>query len=113
MLHTGDQSYEPDLGWLDRIGDHHKVDVLLANCWTQHQVEELPAKNWRNDLTRIIRGVRPRLTITGHEVEMSHGPDHREAYWRSFQILRDLVDPPSLVMGWGEGFHYLDRTHDS
>lgn len=93
VLHTGDQSYEPDLGWIVHIGDHHPVDALLANCWTY-------------DMLRMVRGVRPRLTLTGHEVELSHGPDHREAYWRSFQIFRDVADPPSLVMGWGEGVHY-------
>jgi len=95
VAHTGDQHDEPDLEWIDRIGDHHDVDVLLVNCWT-------------NDMRRMVSGVRPRLTVTGHELEMSHGPDHREAYWRSFQIFRDGAVSPSLVMGWGESFDYVD-----
>jgi len=93
VLHTGDQSGNQDWDWLDRIGDHHKVDVLMVNCWT-------------TDMERVVNGVRPRVVITGHENEMSHAPNHREAYWRSFQMFRDRDKPVAHVLCWGEGVAY-------
>ena len=99
ILHTGDQSGDLDWEWIDGIGDCHHVDVLIANCWT-------------TDMARLIRGVRPGLVITGHETEMSHGPDHREAYWRSFELFRGRHDPPSLVLCWGEGVSYPGEIGD-
>ena len=95
ILHTGDQSGDLDWEWIDAIGDYHRVDVLIANCWT-------------TDMARLVRGVRPGLVVTGHETEMSHGPDHREAYWRSFELFRGKLDPPSLVLCWGEGASYTE-----
>lgn len=91
VMHTGDQSENADWGWLDTVGLHHRVDLLLPNCWT-------------TDMARMVAGVRPRWTVFGHEVEMAHAPDHRESYWRSFQIFRDLDQPRNLVLGWGESF---------
>lgn len=90
ILHTGDQAGNLDWAWIERIGDYYSVDVLLVNCWT-------------TDMWRLVRGVRPRLVITGHETEMTHEPAHREAYWRSFELFRDQTEQPALVLCWGEG----------
>lgn len=96
VMHTGDQSEDLDWAWLDTVGLHHRVDLLLPNCWT-------------TDMTRMVAGVRPRWTVFGHEVEMAHTPDHRESYWRSFQLFRDQETPRNLVLGWGEEV-ILDST---
>ena len=93
LMHTGDQSGDLDWAWLDTIGLHHQVDLLLPNCWT-------------TDMERLVAGVRPQWTVFGHEVEMAHSPDHRESYWRSFQLFRDLAEPQNLVLGWGETVHF-------
>lgn len=89
VMHTGDQSGELDWGWIDSVQQRTHVNLLLPNCWT-------------TDMTRLVRGVQPDWVIFGHEVEMSHTPDHRESYWRSFQLFRDLAKPRNLVLGWGE-----------
>ncbi len=89
VLHTGDQSGDGDWAWLDRVGDDMEVDVLIVNCWT-------------TDMARLVQGVRPQIVVTGHEMEMSHTPDHRESYWRSFQLFRDQQTPPAYTLCWGE-----------
>lgn len=90
FLHTGDQSGDDDWPWIDRVGDRHKVDVLLVNCFT-------------SSFDRVIRGVRPSLVVTGHENEMAHFPDHRETFWRSFQQFRGIESQPMAILCWGEG----------
>ena len=89
VMHTGDQSEDLDWHWIDGVGLHQRVDLLLPNCWS-------------NDLARLVAGVRPRWTIFGHEVEMAHAPSNRESYWRSFQLFRGMAEPRNLVLGWGE-----------
>ncbi len=96
IVHTGDQSWTDgpggDFEWLAEIGRHHRVDVLLPNCWAE-------------GLDRIIRGVAPELIITGHENEMGHSVDHREDYTQTYNRL--VGSPrPAVVMAWGEGYHY-------
>ncbi len=91
VMHTGDQSEDLDWHWIDSVGLHHRVDLLLPNCWS-------------NDMARLVAGVRPRWTIFGHEVEMAHAPSNREGYWRSFQLFRGQEEPRNLVLGWGEEF---------
>lgn len=93
VVHTGDQSEDLDWEWIDTLGIHHSVDLLLPNCWT-------------NDMARVIAGIRPRWTVFGHEVEMAHAPSNRESYWRSFQLFRGQDEPRNLVMGWGESFRF-------
>lgn len=99
----GDQSNDSDFAWIDSVGKHHRVDVLLPNCWT-------------TDIVRTIRGFDPELVITGHENEMGHAIDHREPYWLTYErkVGSDRFggsrligyDDPSLVMTWGEAYHY-------
>ncbi len=96
VIHTGDQ-YAPtpdfsDYKWLDKISTQHQVDVLLVNSWTP-------------SLKRIAEGARPKLLITGHEDEMSHGIAHREGYDQTYDRLF-CVPFPYLVMTWGESFSY-------
>ena len=67
-----------------------KIDALLVNCWT-------------GAIAKAIPGFDPRYVITGHENEMGHTIDHREAYWLSFTKLAN-VDYKYVVMAWGEWF---------
>lgn len=96
VVHTGDQSGTEapggDFDWIAHIGAQHSVDVLMPNCWT-------------TNIQRMIRGVNPRLVITGHENEMGHAVDHREDYTQTYNHLFGSR-APYIVMAWGEAFHY-------
>jgi L-ascorbate metabolism protein UlaG (beta-lactamase superfamily) len=93
VMHTGDQSLIEDFCvWIDRVQDQFEVDVLLPNCWS-------------TDLRRLIDGTQPRLVITGHENEMGHPVDHREAFSKTYAHIAE-EPTPVLVMAWGERYHY-------
>ena len=92
VAHTGDQYNEDDLAWIDRVHDTHRVDVLLLNCWV-------------NAMPRTIAGFAPKQLITGHENEMEHSIDHREAYWMTMEKTRRM-GIGNVLMSWGECFHY-------
>ncbi len=99
----GDQSNDDDFKWIDEVGKHHVVDVLMPNCWT-------------TDIVRVAKGFNPAIIITGHENEMGHSIDHREPYWLTYQRRvgserfggsRDVgYDNPLILMTWGESYHY-------
>lgn len=93
FCHTGDQSNRSDFFWIDEVAQHHKVDVLMPNCWT-------------TDISRMVRGFKPKLVITGHENEMGHSIDHREPYWLTYDRIQN-VNCPLVLMTWGESFHYI------
>ncbi len=96
VVQTGDQSgsEEPggDFDWIAHIGYNHDVDVFLPNCWS-------------TNIKRFIRGVNPKLVITGHENEMGHTVDHREDYTKTYNRLFG-TRYPFIVMTWGESYHY-------
>ena len=92
VAHTGDQYHVEDLEWIDHIRDKMSIDVLLLNCWV-------------NSLERTVKGFNPRLIITGHENEMEHSIDHREAYWMTMRKYAPLTYP-NVLMTWGEHFLY-------
>ena len=90
---TGDQYRGEDVPWIANVKQYiPKVDVLLINCWAM-------------ELKTHVDGFSPELVITGHENEMGHTIDHREAYWMSYLKLDELVYPYSL-MTWGECYNY-------
>lgn len=92
VCHTGDQSLDDDFSWIDEVGDHLKVDVLLPNCWTSNPL-------------RISEGFDPRLIIPAHENELGHTIDHREAYALNYS--RWDVPYNKIIMTWGESFQYI------
>lgn len=93
VVQTGDQSGPPaDFDWIAHIGNQHRVNVLIPNCWT-------------TDIRRVARGVNPELIITGHENEMGHTVDHREDYTQTYSHLFGSRYP-FILMGWGEQYHY-------
>ncbi len=92
VAHTGDQHYRPDMSWIANVkNDTPQIDALIINCWTY----KLPL---------AIEGFNPRYVFTGHENEMGHSIDHREAFWLTFSKLQD-VKHDYIVTSWGEWFH--------
>lgn len=89
--HIGDQYNKDDLEWIPEI---HKripgIDVLTMNCWAMN----IPA---------VVGGFSPRIVITGHENELDHSVDHREAYWLTFKKMANCKKP-YVVMTWGENY---------
>ena len=91
IVQTGDQYNKEDMNWLVNI--HQEIprpDALLVNCWTHRM----------NDL---VEGFAPKYVITGHENEMGHTIDHREAFWLTFQKMEE-IKRNYVVMGWGGWF---------
>lgn len=92
VMHTGDQYNKKDLEWITQIGKTQKTDVLLLHCW-MHDIED------------VVKGIAPKLVISGHENEMAHTVDHREPYWLTLRRMKSIISP-FLVMAWGESFQY-------
>ena len=91
---TGDQWLAEDQEMvLSLEGKIPPVDVLMPICWA--------AK-----LPDMCRSFGAKVVLTGHENELAHSIDHREAYWLSYNKLEDFPLPYSL-MTWGECFHYV------
>ncbi len=103
FCHMGDQinegAFMEDYDWIDHVAENHKVDILMPPCWT-------------NEIYRIVKGINPKLVIPGHENELGHPIDDRVPFWGDARFL-DLTYPElknssykTLVMTWGESFHY-------
>lgn len=91
VCHTGDQHHRGDVKWYADIKKASpRVDALIVNCWT-------------NSLGKLLAGIDPRYVITGHENEMGHPIDHREAFWLTFTKF-EPHDYNYVVMAWGEWF---------
>lgn len=91
VVHIGDQYNKEDMEWIVNI--HKEIpqpDALIVNCWT-HRMSDL------------VDGFNPKLVLTGHENEMGHTIDHREAFWLTFQKM-EKISKDYMVMGWGEWF---------
>ena len=91
VCHTGDMSDKRKFKWLATVKDEvPQIDALIVNCWTGR-------------IDKVIEGFDPRYVITGHENEMGHSIDHREAFWLSFAKLAD-VPYKYVITAWGEWF---------
>ena len=89
FAHTGDQYDKNDMDWIAEIKNNApKIDALTINCWS-YQIAD------------AIKGFNPRYVLTGHENEMGHTIDHREAFWLTFQKM-EPVTHNYVVMAWGE-----------
>lgn len=74
----------------------------------------VPAAIWLDSSTHLLERERdtlraladfaqsPNVQLAVENLGAGHSPDHRESYWRSFQLFRDLAAPRNLVLGWGE-----------
>lgn len=91
VCHTGDMSGKRNFSWLATVGNEvPQIDALIVNCWTGR-------------IDKVIEGFNPCYVITGHENEMGHSIDHREAFWLSFAKLAN-VPYDYVVTAWGEWF---------
>ena len=91
VAHTGDQYNEGDFKWIDTVKEQKPaIDALIINCWSMN-------------IADAIKGFNPRYVLTGHENEMGHTIDHREAFWLTFQKLQPVTHD-YVVMAWGEWF---------
>jgi len=104
--HMGDQINEGnfmiDYDWIDHVAENHRIDVLMPPCWT-------------NEIYRIVKGFNPKLVIPGHENELGHTLDDRVPFWGDSEFL-ELTYPElkksaykTLIMTWGETYHYHKR----
>lgn len=106
FLHNGDQindpypEYQEDFKWNDAVHEHHAVDVLLTN-------------NWSNDIFRMVRGIEPKAVVLGHQNELGHQMNDRVPYWGDAAYLSLNIESvaeagyPVINMAWGEHWDYL------
>ena len=96
IMHFGDQSSDDDLsGWVARVGDERRIDLMLPNVWTE----------W---IKRVADGVRPRAAIPGHENELGHRFELRHAYDKAVAEYSEHMGPRGIewhVLAWGERVH--------
>ena len=91
VCHTGDMSGKANFKLIENIkNEAPKIDALIINCWTGRIAKVLPYFN-------------PRYIVTGHENEMGHTIDHREAFWLSFAKLAETTYD-YVITAWGEWF---------
>lgn len=95
VAHIGDQFLDNDMEWIDHVHEEVDIDVLIMECWI-------------NQEPRAIAGYGPKLIVSGHENEMGHTIDHREAFWLTYLKMEEVykVQTPHVIMGWGEWFTY-------
>ena len=91
VCHTGDMSGKGKDKYLADVKSAlPQIDALIINCWTGGIAKVLPYFN-------------PRYIVTGHENEMGHTIDHREAFWLTFAKMAE-VPYDYVVTAWGEWF---------
>ena len=105
VAHLGDQYNKDDLAWLKDVNKklqfkkngkkYRKLDVLIIDCWI-------------HDMNEHIKDFDPNIIVTGHENELGHTIDHREAFWLTYYKMEEVVKPdaPYLIMSWGEWYNY-------
>lgn len=103
FAHLGDQINEGefmvDFDWIDKVKDNFNVDFIMPTVWA-------------NDLVRIAKGFNPKMVFIGHANELGHKIYDRDPFWGdtgfSEPSLKALLnsDFPSILMIWGESYHY-------
>ena len=94
VAHCGDQYNREDLAWLKTVSEKmaRPLDILIIDCWAL-------------ELKETVDGFSPRLVVFGHENEMGHTIDHREAFWLT-QEKSNTLPVPSVILSWGEGYRF-------
>jgi hypothetical protein len=71
-----------------------RLDIMIINGWNPY-------------LEATVKSFNPRVVLSGHENEMFHGIDHREALWLTQYKFDTLAFPmPAYTLVWGESFRY-------
>ena len=94
VSHNGDNC---DTALYSEIGQAHKIDVLLCNCWAQ--------------MNGYIDAAKPRVFISGHENELDHDYSSRASYQHTYEQIAALdiappwkpEDPEPIILNYGEG----------
>ena len=95
VMHTGDQTIYDDL--VEKVNSRKiKVDVMLVGCAAPMNI--------------IVNGIMPSIVFTGHENEMGHTIDHREAYWLSTRRMSE-VKVPYIITAWGESYTFTPEKY--
>jgi glyoxylase-like metal-dependent hydrolase (beta-lactamase superfamily II) len=100
VMHTGDQANDDDFAWIDRIKEAPGwVGVLIANCWSFN-------------IARVVGGVKPRLVLPGHHLEMDHESSWRQTYAQTYGRYdgtntnhgghKGYLKYPMSALAWGE-----------
>ena len=80
------------------------VMLSLGVEWSEWGEEmSLNTSDYEKQVKELVNGFNPKLVISGHENEMGHTIDHREAFWLTFQKMEE-IKRNYVVMGWGEWF---------
>ena len=96
VAHFGDQDLEEDKAWL-----------LEAPALLRKRLDIMIINGWNPELDALVRSFNPRVVLSGHENEMFHGIDHREALWLTQYKFDTLAFPmPAYTLVWGERFRY-------
>lgn len=96
VAHFGDQDLEADNEMVFGAPKlmPKRLDVMIIN-------------GWNPELDKTVRSFNPRVVLSGHENEMFHGIDHREALWLTQYKFDVLAFPmPAYTLVWGEYFRY-------
>lgn len=94
VAHCGDQYRREDLEWIRTVSTKltRPLDVLIVDCWAM-------------EMRETIEGFSPRMVVSGHENEMGHSIDHREAFWLTqYKFDSMALTIPSVILCWGEGY---------
>jgi hypothetical protein len=92
----GDQYSEEDMAIMRKASEYAPdLDVLVINCWSNH-------------FNEYVSGFSPKVIVTGHEDELGHSIDHREAFWLTYYKMEEVfkVSVPYVIMAWGEAYAY-------
>lgn len=96
IAHFGDQDLEADNEMVFGAPALMKkrLDIMIINGWNPY-------------LEATVKSFNPRVVLSGHENEMFHGIDHREALWLTQYKFDTLAFPmPAYTLVWGESFRY-------
>lgn len=89
---TGDQDNTDDFSWIDSIHDNFKIDIFFPNVWSP-------------EIHRMLKGYDPNVVIPGHNNELGHTSDHREAYWLNNLRAEDFKNK-FINLTWGEVYEF-------
>ena len=96
VVQTGDQWRRDDLPWLTKVSEKlaKRPDLLIIDCWAM-------------EMEQTIRAFNPRRVLAGHENELGHTIDHREALWLTQYKFDTMALPmPCFVAAWGESLRF-------
>jgi hypothetical protein len=98
IMHTGDDNEmeHTTIEWFGKFKPPLDIDVLLPNCWCPN-------------LALMLRYVKPKIMVSGHEHELSHAVSGRRSYYFVYSVL-STVKVPFLVPAWGEKMVFEPAT---